>query len=98
MAGHLGYRNGKILAILNLHMAQMPPTKLRLNLIYSLGDFVGYRNGTILAILNLYVIVMPPSCFGSIPLTVWEEMSFEEFQDDRHGGHLGYQNGRFWQF
>ena len=24
---------------------------------------------------------------------VWEEMSFEEFQDGRHGGHLGYQNG-----
>ena len=24
---------------------------------------------------------------------VWEEMSFEEFQDDRHGDHLGYQNG-----
>ena len=24
---------------------------------------------------------------------VWEEMSFEEFQDGRHGGHLGYWNG-----
>ena len=24
---------------------------------------------------------------------VWEEMSFEGFQDGRHGGHLGYQNG-----
>ena len=24
---------------------------------------------------------------------VWEEMSFEEFQDGVHGGHLGYQNG-----
>ena len=23
---------------------------------------------------------------------VWEEMSFEEFQDVHHGGHLGYQN------
>ena len=23
---------------------------------------------------------------------VWE-MSFEEFQDGRHGGHLGYRNG-----
>ena len=23
---------------------------------------------------------------------VWEEMSFEEFQDGRHGGHLGYLN------
>ena len=25
-------------------------------------------------------------------LMVWE-MSFEEFQDGRHGGHFGYQNG-----
>ena len=24
---------------------------------------------------------------------VWEEMSFEEFQDGRHGCHLGYRNG-----
>ena len=34
-----------------------------------------------------------PSSFGSIWPTVWEEMSFEEFQDGHHGGHLGYQNG-----
>ena len=34
-----------------------------------------------------------PSSFGSIGSMVWEEMSFEEFQDGRHGGHLGYWNG-----
>ena len=34
-----------------------------------------------------------PSSFGSIGLTVWEEMSFEEFQDGHHGGHLGHRNG-----
>ena len=34
-----------------------------------------------------------PSSSGSIQPTVWEEMSFEEFQDGRHGDHLGYQNG-----
>ena len=34
-----------------------------------------------------------PSSFGSIQLTVLEEMSFEEFQVVRHGGHFGYQNG-----
>ena len=38
---------------------------------------------------------MPLKCFqssfGSIQLTVWEEMSFEEYQDGR-GGHLGYRN------
>ena len=32
-----------------------------------------------------------PSSFGSIGPTVSEEMSFEEFQDGRHGSHLGYQ-------
>ena len=25
---------------------------------------------------------------------VWEEMSFKEFHDGHHGGHLGYWNGR----
>ena len=29
--GHLGYQNGTILAILNLHVATMPPTKFQLN-------------------------------------------------------------------
>ena len=29
--GNLGYRNGTILAILNLHVATMPPTKFQLN-------------------------------------------------------------------
>ena len=47
----------------------------------------------ILAILNLCVTVMPPISFSSIALTVWEEISFEEFQDCHHGGHLGYRNG-----
>ena len=45
-----------------------------------------------LAILNL----MSPPCllssFGSIWLMLWEEIWFEEFQDSRHGDHLGYQN------
>ena len=40
---------------------------------------------------------MPLQClqssFGSIVLMVWEEMSFEEFQDGRRDGHLGYRNG-----
>ena len=64
--GHLGIRNRMILAILNLYVALMPPTKFRLNLTYFGGDHLknfshlGYRNGTILAILNLCVTVMPP--------------------------------------
>ena len=33
-----------------------------------------------------------PSSFGSIKLEVWEDMSFEEFQDGCHDSHLGYRN------
>ena len=38
--GHIGYRNGIILAILNLHVVTMPPTKFQLNLIYGSGGDV----------------------------------------------------------
>ena len=34
-----------------------------------------------------------PSSLGSIHIMVWEEMSFEEFQDGPNGGHLGCWNG-----
>ena len=36
--GHLGYRNGTILAILTLHVARIPPTKFQLNQTYGSGD------------------------------------------------------------
>ena len=32
--GHRGYRNKMVLAILNLHVVPMPPTKFWLNLTY----------------------------------------------------------------
>ena len=32
--GHLGYQNGMILSILNLHVATMPPTKFQLKPTY----------------------------------------------------------------
>ena len=38
--GHLGYPNGMILAILNLHVATMPPTKFQLNPTYGSGGDV----------------------------------------------------------
>ena len=31
-----------------------------------------------------------PSSFGSIRVTIWEQMSFEDFKDGHCGGHLGY--------
>ena len=37
---HLGYRNGMILAILNLYVAPMPPIKFRLNPTYGFGGDV----------------------------------------------------------
>ena len=38
--GHLGYRVGTILAILNLHVTTMPPTKFQLNPTYGSGGDV----------------------------------------------------------
>ena len=38
--GHLGYQNGTILAILNLHVATILPTKFQLNPIYGSGGDV----------------------------------------------------------
>ena len=35
---------------------------------------------------------MPPIMFWLNWLMVWVEMSFEEFQDGRHGSYLGYRN------
>ena len=37
---HLGYRNETILAILNLHVATMPPTKFQFNPTYGSGGDV----------------------------------------------------------
>ena len=38
--GHLRHRNATILAILNLHVAQMPPTKYQFNPTYDFGGDV----------------------------------------------------------
>ena len=38
--GHIGYRNWTILAILNLHVATMPPTKFQLKPTYGSGGDV----------------------------------------------------------
>ena len=100
---HLGYREGMVLAILNLNIAPMPPIKFLHNLTYGFGGDVVWiisiwppwrpswiseqNNFSNSESLLLWCL---PSSFGSIGLTVWE-MSFEEFQDGRHGSHLGYR-------
>ena len=73
---HLRYQNWAILAILNLHVTQMPPTNFQFNPIYgSEVDVVsrfsrrplGYWKGMSLAILNLHVASMPSTKFRLNP-------------------------------
>ena len=52
------------------------------------------HNGTNLAGLNLHVSAMPPTSFSLIRLTIWKQMSFQDFQAGHHGSHLGYWNGK----
>ena len=70
--GYLGYRNRRILVILNRCVTVMPPIKFWLNLTYRSfekfqdgrnGRHLGYQNGMIIAILNLCLSVMPPIKF-----------------------------------
>ena len=76
--GHLGYRNGTILAILYFYISPMPPIKFQLSLTYGLwgGHLKNFKmaavaaildNGTISAILNICVTVMPPIRFWLNP-------------------------------
>ena len=52
--GHLEYRNGKTLAILNLYVAPMPPIKFWLNPIYGLGgDVIWSKLAAMAAILDM---------------------------------------------
>ena len=67
-----------ILAILNLHVAPMPPT------VWALSDLVGHSESLCCFHASHQVSAQSD--------TVWE-MSFEEFQDGRHGSYPGYQNG-----
>ena len=72
---HHGYWNGTNLAILNLHVIQMPPTKFGEMWFEDFqdghhGDQPEYLNGMILAILNLHVAQMPPTKFR-LNLTAW---------------------------
>ena len=104
LGGHLGWPNGTIKAVLNLYVAPMLPIRFRLNPTRfgrrSLRNFkMAAMAATLdigtekIAILNLYVAPMPPIKFWLNPTYGLEEVSFEEFQDGRHGGYLGYRNG-----
>ena len=88
--GLLGHHNKMILAILNLHVSPMPPTKFWLNPTYHSGVNVVWRfwrwwPSWIVVENNFsnskYLCHSHGGqwSFGSIQLTVWE-MSFEEFK------------------
>ena len=92
--GHPGYRNRTILAILNLCVTAMPPIKFWLNPTYGLGGDVVWRISIWLPWRPSWILewndfsnseslchcdASHGSSFSSIGLTVWEEMSFEEF-------------------
>ena len=141
--------NGTNLAVLNLHVSPMPPTKFQLNLTYcsradAVSSWPSWQPSWILE-LNQFSNSKSPChpnashqvwAQSDLPLgsrhglkiqddhpwahlgytlgpswiseflrcsdashqvsaqsnTVWEEISFEDFQDGRHGGHLGYWN------
>ena len=90
------------LAFLNLHVTPMPPIKFKPNLTYHLREDVVWRISrwppwwpSWKLEKQFWISITPqclPSSLRSIGLTVWEQMWFEDFQDDCHGGHLGYQN------
>ena len=55
---HLGYRNGTIIAILNLYVTLMLPNKFGLNPAYGLGgwedmSFEEFQDGRMVAILDI---------------------------------------------
>ena len=85
----------------------MPPTKFWLNATYhsgaddvwrfsrwpTNGGHIRYQTRIILAFWISMSLPCLPSSLCSIHIKVWEEMSFEEFQDGPHGGHLRCWNG-----
>ena len=80
----------------------MPPIKFLLNPTYRLGGDVVWRISRWPPWRQSWISErnhfsnseppMPPIKFQLNLIMVWEEISFAEFQDGRHGDHLGYQN------
>ena len=98
----LPHPKAMILAISNRYLTVMPP--INRTWFGKRCPLNNFKMATMVVILDIrmkwfqqFWIFVSLWCLSSsfdwIPLTVWEEMSFEEFQDGRHGGHLGYQNG-----
>ena len=101
--GHLGYQNGTILAILNLHVAHMPSTKFLLHLTYSsradnnwrLSRWRPWHHHWYDFVGN--VKIMKSYCRdGPRHKLTWSkaqgELTIEDLQDGYCGSHHGYCN------
>ena len=91
----LGFTIGTILAIFDLLVTPMLPTKFRVNWPFSSGEEAKNRFLDIrLARFYLFLIYKSPQCLlrslESIGLSVQEKKLNIDFQDGSHGGHLGF--------
>ena len=106
--GHLGFLISRILAIFDLQVTLMLPTKFGVNWPFGSGDEVknrfqdgrhgghlGFTIGTNLAIFDLQVTPMPPTKFQvNWPFGAGEDFQEKiDFQDGSHGGHPGFPIG-----
>ena len=101
--GHLGFPIDMILAIFDLQVTPMLPSKFGVNWSFGSGEeaknrFSRWRPswipiGTILAIFDLQVTPMLLPSLESIGLPVQEKKRKVDFQDGCHGGHLGFPIG-----
>ena len=83
------YQNRKLLAILNRHVAPMPPTKFQLNRTYCLGEDVVWRFSKWLPRLPYWIwkrddflqfwISMSPQCLPLSSILQFKRCCFEEF-------------------
>ena len=79
----LGFMIGTILAIFDLRVTPMLPTKFRVNWPFSSARLAQFK---------LFFIYKSPQC-ESIGLSVQEKKLNIDFQDGGHGGHLGFLIG-----
>ena len=102
-SGHLGFQIVIILAIFDLQVTLMLPTKFQVNRLFGSGEEVKNRFSRwrpwppswisdlewLLAIFDLQVTSMLPTKFQVNGLSVQKKRN-NDFQDGRHGSHLGF--------
>ena len=89
---HLGFPIQTILAIFYLQVTPMLPTKFHVSLLFISGEetknrFISYQNN--LSFFDVQVTPMLLTRFKSTGLLDQEKQKID-FQDCRHGGHLGF--------